>query len=227
MNIPTAVVVPVRGELPLTQRLVRLLRKSGGWDRLYVLDNAGAADESSMEWLNKQPDVRAIPAPGRTIYEMWNYGWVLAKAFSQVVNIAFLNNDITFEGKFLQKLARSLRANQEWGVVCPTPNEGSGYNPKAHPLVGFAFMVKGELWPTLIPQFDERYRWWYGDTDFGCEVLAAGLSIGFLEDVPVHHEFSATAKNYPELIRIGERDDHERFVDKWRSQLESLGGGYG
>lgn len=231
---PTFVVIPVKGQHHYTDAIVDQLYKQGGFDGVFVYDNAAGTPD---QW-HAPPDcpgLEVFPAAGLNIHQMWNEGIRRALEGSPRCNIAILNNDLLLGDQFLTRLAEALRARTTIAAVCG--NYDNRHMPEAFQAVrgvaagrmdgtggfaGFAFMVKGEIFAAGCPMFDERYEIWYGDTDFTLTLDAGDATYGIVRDAHVVHidGGSKTAGDgngkrlTPELAAAADRD-RERFEAKW------------
>ena len=168
-RVSTAIVIPVKGRLDLTQSLITKLRADGGYDLLLVYDN-GSTDGTRV-WLGDQKDLEWIDAKGRTLCEMWDDALAyLRKRFGSNLNVAFLNNDIEPGKAMIPKLAEALRSEAIYGIAYPDHDQRFRDRHVATVglaviggMSGWAFMLKGELgWPRL----SEHYSWWSGDSEW-------------------------------------------------------------
>jgi len=228
---PTFVVVPVKGQHAYTEGLLRQLSEQGGYDHLFVYDNA----DSDCYGGFVPESCTVIRSPGLSIYQMWNLGVKEALNRSQRSNIAILNNDLELGDEFLSLLAQGLRAHPSVAAVCGNYDRrefteavqavkgvAAGREDGTGGLAGFAFMVRGEIFAAGCPLFDEQYEIWYGDTDFLQTLDAAGVTYGIVRDAHVVHidggsKTSGDGKGKrltPELQAAADRD-RERFVAKW------------
>lgn len=230
---PTYVVIPVKGQQHYTTALLKQLDEQGGYEQVFVYDNAAGTDEALA-----QPDgenVTVIPAAGKTIHEMWNLGIKEARNRSPRCNVAILNNDIEIGANFLAEMAAGLRAHpsiacvggnydgrtfvekvQEVKGICAGRYDGTGGLP------GFAFMIRSELVDAVGGTlFDESYELWYGDNDLCLQMERLGATYGIVRDATVTHldgggrTSTVDGVNLkPEYVEMAARD-RERFVKKW------------
>lgn len=228
---PTFVVIPVKGRHEYTLNLLDQLHKQGGYDEIFVFDNAAGTPDA----FDGHPAATVIPAAGLNIHEMWNRGISEALTRNPRCNIAVLNNDIEVGDGFLQRLARGLRALPTIAAVCGNYDGrefpelvqqvrgiAAGREDGSGGFAGFAFMVRGEIFGAGCPMFDEQYEIWYGDNDFLLGLDAAGAVYGIVGDARVRHidGGSKTAGDgqgkrlTDELAEAAERD-RERFEAKW------------
>jgi hypothetical protein len=229
---PTFVVIPVKGEHPFTESLLRQLGAQKSYHGIFVFDNGSDTDP----YTGYVPDqCEVIPAAGLTIHEMWNLGIRAATRLYKTCNIAILNNDLNIGPSFLDGLAQALRSHDALWAVSPNYDgrdfEGdilavrgiaAGRMDGTGGLAGFAFMVKGELYDHGLPLFDEQYELWYGDNDFVATVETLGGVLGIVKDTTVVHidggskTAGANGKRLrsPELEAMAARD-RVRFEEKW------------
>jgi hypothetical protein len=233
---PTFVVIPVKGQSLYTTSLIHQLHAQGGFDRVFVYDNAAGTDDQylSPEHMARMPGdalVEFIPAAGLSIYEMWNAGIRKALALTPRCNVAILNNDIRIGDAFLQRLARGLRAMPTIAAVSgnydgrefpelvqQTKGTAAGRMDGTGGLAGFAFMVRGED----APLFDEQYEIWWGDADFTKTLDERGAVYGIVRDALVEHIDGGSKTSgvggkrlTPELEAAADRDEL-RFHAKWK-----------
>lgn len=222
-TVPTFVVLPVKGRLDLTRRLVDDLAAAGGYETMFVLDN-GSTD-GTADWLRARgvtTAVEVVDASGMGIYAMWNLGVRLARARHARCNIAVLNNDIKTGPEFLVRLAAGLRSRPGLWVVSPNYDDrtvsGVQYvhsTFKGGGLAGFAFMARGEIFDYVT--FDEEFRWWYGDDDFVAQVEAVGGRAGIVGGATVEHiGGGAQTIQYTQQVLADIERDRRRMWAKWR-----------
>lgn len=208
---PTYVVIPVKGKQHFTDAILKQLVEQGGYDGVFVYDNAAGTDdkyELPLELVDTEEAVsehrltgiHLIPAAGKNIYQMWNMGIREALSRSTRCNLAILNNDLELGEDFLKRLADGLRAHP--GIAAVSPNyDGRVFSEKVQAvkgiaagrqdgtggLAGFAFMVRGEVFQAGCPMFDEAYHLWFGDTVFVDQLDEAGATYGIVRDCTVVH----------------------------------------
>lgn len=229
---PTFVVIPVKGKQHFSTSILDALQEQGGYDKVFVFDNAsGTPDALEGEW----KDTQIIPAAGKSIHQMWNKGVRASLAQATRCNIAILNNDLELGPDFLANLASGLRSHP--GLAAVSANyDGREFPEKVQAvkgiaagredgtggLAGFAFMVKGEIFQSGCPMFNESYELWYGDTEFCMNLDAAGASYGVVKEARCVHigggsNTSGDGKGHrltPELSEAAERD-RVKFEAKW------------
>ena len=202
--------IPVLDRLDLTQSIIGLLRKHGGWDQIHVYDNGSLAQ--TTDWLEAQQDISWHDCKGWWFYRMWNAAWAECDAIGGQNDLVLLNNDITFGAGFLQGLVADLRANPEWGMACPRQGMPGS---RCTVMTGFAFAVKAEL---EIPRFNEGYRIYGGDYEFARTTVDAGYEIGWSKNVKCWHEGSATLKDHPDLLQAGITQDEDLWRERWNTE---------
>ena len=135
---------------------------------------------------------------GHRIYAMWNAGLREAREKHPGCVVAVLNDDITILPGSMPLLARTLLDHPEMGVIYPDWRVSDmslvGLEPTTggHPqggMTGFAFLFRS----SLPLDFDESYRWWYGDNDFEERVRGLGLSVCRAAGVSVRHTLDGSA----------------------------------
>jgi GT2 family glycosyltransferase len=236
---PTYVVIPVKGQLHYTDSILDQLAKQGGYEEIFVYDNAAGTDDGFVSHDDKPTQYvdgkTVFPAAGLSIYEMWNLGIKEALSRSPRCNIAILNNDLELGPDFLSHLADVLRQRVTIAAVCgnydnrqmveafqATRGVAAGRMDGTGGFAGFAFMVKGEIFAAGCPMFDEGYEIWYGDTDFTMTLDAGDAVYGIVRDAHVVHidggsKTSGDGKGKrltPELAEAAKRD-RKRFEAKW------------
>ncbi len=241
-DAPTYVVIPVKGQQQFTDAVLLQLMAQGGYDDVFVYDNA-EMDEEQFGLRGSEADehwprhnIHIIPAKGLNIHEMWNLGIKEAISRNPRCNIAILNNDLELGEDFLKRLADGLRAHPQIAAVCPN-YDGRVFPEKVQAvkgiaagrmdgtggLAGFAFMVRGEIFAAGCPLFDEGYHLWYGDNVFLDELDKADASYGIVRDCTVVHigggsNTSGDGKGKrltPELAELV-KEDEQRY-QAWRA----------
>ncbi len=237
---PTYVVIPVKGKQGLTSSILEQLEEQEGFDQCFVYDNgAGTADAYATQ--DEYPDtdeITIIPATGMGIYEMWNAGIREALSRDERCNIVILNNDLELGDNFLAELTKGLRAHPSIAAVSANYDGrecaelvqavrgiAAGREDGTGGLAGFAFAVRGELFASGFPMFDEQFEWYYGDTDFTLNLDAIGAVYGVARDAHCIHigggsQTSGDGQGHrltPELAAAAERD-RKRFEEKWSHQ---------
>lgn len=226
-HLPTFVVVPVKGNHELTDRLVADLDDQGGYTKVFILDNGADTDPYRTD----RAGVEVIPSAGRNIHEMWNEGIKRALDEAPDCNIAILNNDLLIGSDFLAGLVKMLRCDPRIGAVCPNydgrtfehpfqPVQGIAANryDGTGGLAGFAFMVRGDLFSAGLPLFDERLTWWFGDNDFCLNLEQHGLAYGIAIDTTVEHIGGGSQSTVHDAdFEAAIAKDRKTFMEKWAS----------
>lgn len=137
---PTFITIPVRGKWDeFTAPLLRQLSEQGGYEKVFLFDNAAGSDAAvplrpviagdgddeinvmtvGDPWGGIDPmSVEVIPAAGKSVYEMWNMGIRESLSRAQRCNIAILNNDLELGDEFIPRMAEGLRAHPSIAAVC-------------------------------------------------------------------------------------------------------------
>lgn len=236
MSEKTFAVIPTKFKSGnLLYDLIGVLNKDPSIYRIYILDNTG--DTPSYRNTTK---VRELPYPRYTIYEMWNGIWqYIQKLYPKdILNIAFLNDDIKLPTNGIQALAHNLRIRPELGIIYPDVN-GSWDLPYglvqgiANPfyevqytnttggaggMTGFCFVLKAELG---IPYIDENLKLYWGDDDLVKQTIAKGYKVGKLVGMPIQHVGGMTTGKMErgEWNRLMEAD--RRYFNKKYNEYRS------
>ncbi len=214
-------VIPTRDRGDLLLPLVHDLVEQNEFDALLVLDNS-----ESQDLVLKYNDVQVIPAPGQTIYEMWNWGWLYSLgagyAYHSDVHVAFLNDDIMIPDGFLGYLSDALDSDEKWWCVYPNydrPLEDGvdeldeiveTYGTyRQGGLWGCAFMLKADKLNEGLPLFDESFKLWYGDDDLVRNIEILGGKVGRVRGLPLYHIGGGgqTSLLHPELNVLKGEDE--------------------
>jgi GT2 family glycosyltransferase len=166
---------------------------------------------------------------------MWNMGVRASLAQATRCNIAILNNDLELGPDFIANLSSGLRSHP--GLAAVSANyDGREFPEKVQAvkgiaagredgtggLAGFAFAVKGEIFQSGCPMFDERFQIWYGDNDFTNNLDKAGASYGIVGNATCTHigggsNTSGDGKGHrltPELRALAD-EDARLYAEKW------------
>ncbi len=238
---PTFVVIPVKGKHQFTTSILSQLNAQGGFEQLFLYDNAAGTSDSVSDWVDDDyldGNVTVIPAAGMNIHEMWNAGIKRALAENERCNIAILNNDLELGPDFLKEMADGLRAHPSIAAVSGN-YDGRDFVEKVQAVkgiaagredgtggfAGFAMMFRGELFVAGCPLFDEELQFWYGDNLMLMHLEKAGATYGIVRDAHVKHigggsQTSGDGKGHrltPELAAIVEKDQErfEKIVANW------------
>lgn len=212
--IPTYVVCPVRNHLEdLTRPFMEMMSEQAGVTDLCMIDN-GSTD-GTLRWLRERKQYRwselhVYYKPGRTIYEMWSFGFARARrlASGEPFNFLLLNNDVTLANDSVRQMDHWLRSDFSfWAVYpdydaawCPT-DRGQSLRETygvfgGGGLFGPAFMLAGEriYWTPLIT--DPELVHWYGDDHLAECIELAGGRQGRIVGLPILHVNEGTARDY-------------------------------
>lgn len=183
-DYPCYVVVAFKSKLEMTGNLVDQILDQGGFNTIIMLDNGAILEP--YPWAGRD-EVDTLRRPGVNIHRMWNQGIDYAMHLARFdlnydgpVNIAILNNDIVLESdNYLDRLASAMRWRSNVGLV-------TGVESDTYPDAEFvetdadgglranAIMIRGEL----NFRFDDRFFWYYGDTDLVAHIEQAGYRTG-------------------------------------------------
>lgn len=192
---------------------------AGQVDDVFVFDNG----------YDNAPD-GAIPAQGWPLHQMWNVGIGRAAVAAQgrPHNVLIVNDDVEVPNEFCAQLEAALRADDDHWVAYPNwreldlkPGEivrTSSGGMAGQTMSGWAFMVRGEAGL----RFDERFVWWYGDSDLEQQVKAAGKFTVCVGGCHARHldPLRSTLDN-PQRVAQAEADE-ALFAEKWGIDPASL-----
>lgn len=219
----TQIVIPVRDQLQYTQSIVKQLKTMDGWDHCWIFDN-GSIDDTWFwlkGWVRENPRFSVLSAEGKTIYEMWDWGFYTSRLADHIL---FLNNDIEMEPETITALNTALDSADDIWIAYPDYSSNIKMNHLCNyktthgtfrhgGMSGFCFMIKRRKidWEPLV---DPGFKLWYGDDDVAFEVEARGGRQVRVIGLPIHHVQSATVNQHPELLELIP-SDRERFIEKW------------
>jgi GT2 family glycosyltransferase len=166
------------------------------------------------------------------LHEMWNQGIFLANklAKGQPHNVVIMNDDVEVETQLLAKLEAALRSHEDHWLAYPDDRgilnvaggalpfgrtEGSGMAGQT--ITGWCFMMRGEA----NLRFDERFKWWYGDSDLERQVREAGKFPVVVNAGARHFHPNESTFNDPEKLAMALADEHT-FADKWGLDVDEL-----
>lgn len=165
----------------------------------------------------------AILAHDWPLHRMWNTGLDMAAqaAGGKPHNVLVVNDDVEVPNEFCAQLEAGLRAHDDhwiaypnWreldvepGHVARTESDGMA----GQTMSGWAFMMRGE---TGL-RFDERFSFWYGDTDLERQVREAGKFTVCVGGCFARHldPLRSTLED-PERLAQAELDE-KLFAEKW------------
>lgn len=126
------------------------------------------------------------------IYRWWNTGIKYAEQYGAQY-VAILNDDLDFDPHFIQTLHRFLVANDL--AIVDVENSGNGG--------GAAWMMNLSYGLRL----DERFQWWFGDTELFDRAKAIGKFQRLHVDGFHHMEPNGNLIAYPELQTLVQQDE--------------------
>lgn len=132
------------------------------------------------------------------IQRWWNYGINLAVIHQAAVHVAICNDDITLPPGLLAKM--SARLDETGATICYPCGSG---------MMGWCFMLN--LAHGIRP--DERFRWYYGDTDLHEQALRLHGVCDVDVAVPHHHPGERESE-FADLIAA----DEQAFRAKWNGR---------
>jgi hypothetical protein len=237
---PAYVTIPVKGHHDMTQDLLDQLVEQGGWEEVFIFDNASDSDPVPEAW-SKLDGVNVIAAEGKTVYQMWNMGIRESIARSTRCDVAILNNDLVLGDEFIARLSTGLRCHPSLISVCGNYDKrdfpeavqacqgiAAGREDGTGGWAGFAFMVRGEVFQAGLPLFDEQFELWYADNDFILNIERGGGVYGIVKNAAVEHIGGGSKTSGDgvkrlatlELEAMAERD-RIRFDAKWSLERAS------
>lgn len=218
----TDIVIPVRDQLHFTQAIVKQLKEMDGWNHCWIFDN-GSVDETFdwlQGWCNENAKFTVLPAPGNTIYEMWDWGLYCSRFADHVL---FLNNDLELHPSTILALNAALEAFPSNGIAYPDYNAPVQFGNMCNYRVtsgtyrhggmsGFCFMLKRSVvdWEPLV---DPQFVWWGGDDDIAFNVEARHYRQVRVVGLPVVHYLEGTARHHDLGAQKGK--DLQAVIDKW------------
>lgn len=211
-----AVLVPFIDQYKRTRAIAEQLIADDGIDLIILADN-GSTSPQLAAFLDGVSDPRVVVehrqplGDGHSIYTVWNQALELVVArLGPESTLAILNNDIIAPDNLVSAMADVLAAAPP-DIVAVYPNwerlVSDGVDPDAGitrtrgawsqgGLSGFAFAFRVDLVSDgVIPLFDERYEWIFGDGDFVEALEAAGYTAARIDGLPLEHDKSTTAKS--------------------------------
>lgn len=218
--LPTFAVVPTKNRRQLVVNLIASLR--GQVDTVVVVDNNDAVDAILGNELDALPRVANLWCPGYppNLYALYNMGMDAAAAhvgeYVDEWNLVLLNDDVVCPPGWTQTLETAMRATSavlaytdRMGRATPTLYTQPPTTPYETCMVA-ACMLRGESGI----RFDERFRWWYGDTDLDYRCRQAGGVLAVPGRMPDHLHPSAQTFADATLSAQTHRD-REAFDRKW------------
>lgn len=145
------------------------------------------------------------------LYDAMNHVWRSCLADEPgEFNIAFVNNDVSFNGPVISEMAELLRNIKDAGVVFPildTDPIPTLPHERSHGLRGYCFMVKGELAFAGLPMFYTGYSWYWGDTEFFRWVRNLGYGVWQVNTSSISHIGGASTPHGGEWARRKKADE--------------------
>ncbi len=156
------------------------------------------------------PPEGAISAHDWPLHRMWNEGLERAQKAAEGLsfNVLVINDDVEVAPNLIAELERGLRSSEDGWAAFPD-DEGRP--------TGWCFMLRGEVGLRI----DERFEFWYGDTDLFRQVSSLGKKC-VVTEAQAHHldPLRSTLEN-PERLAQAERDE-KRYAEKWHVDPETL-----
>ena len=200
--IPNYVVIPFLGKLEMTEALVRQIVDQGEVEHIYLCDNSPTPTPTDWPWRDLHgSNVETFFCPEWNLHRMFNFGihWATVDGYHDfgpenetppIINVGLFNNDITLDTPhFLSRLGAALRSDPAIGMVAATVQHHLPDAPQVIPatyatgLHGACVMVRAEL-PFRM---DDRFKWYYGDSDFQAQLENAGYWLGLATNVRYTH----------------------------------------
>lgn len=222
----THIVIPVRNQLEFTKSVTQQLKSMPGWEKCFIFDNGSVDDTPSfLEQLSSDfPRFIPINAEGKTIYEMWDWGFNLAEGADHVL---FLNNDLEMHPQTIVHLNKALASNDNVWISYPDYSIKVTYPGFAGDLTnykitrgtfrhggmsGFCFMLKKSKinWSPLV---DPQFIWWGGDDDIAFEVEKRGGQQVRVLSLPLTHLIEGTARHHD--LGAQKAKDLKAVIRKW------------
>ena len=232
MDFPNYVVIPFKGKTEMTWDLVQQLIQDDSVVQVFLMANEPVVGPYPWDSVTHSRCV-TVNSDGHGLHTMWNHGINLAvesallyeygRAFIPKVNVAILNNDLRLETTdYILSLSHVLRSAESVGVVSGIPVEwvtpdvlpGMAWESGGGYLQGNAMMVRSEL-PF---RFDERFIWYFGDTDFFAQIQNSGYR-ALLAANSVHTHLGGGSQTITELptesFNNAIANDRDIFYSKW------------
>lgn len=160
---------------------------------------------------------------GMSLHHMWNIGLGMAEGTvgrGERFNVLILNDDVEVPNEFAAQLEAGLRADDDHWIAYPNWRNDVPVGEVARTqsdklagqtMSGWAFMLRGE---TGL-RFDERFEWWYGDSDLERQVREAGKYTVCVGGCFARHlDPLRSTLDDPERLAQAELDE-KHFAEKW------------
>jgi GT2 family glycosyltransferase len=169
------------------------------------------------------PNVRVLytdPEPVN-LSRWWNLGAEVAASYAggEPFDLAYVNDDAVVPDGWLEAVAAAMRehggaAGCSAGdlISAPLVHREPGPVDVWLRLAGHAFVLRGEVGLRA----DERFRWWFGDSDLDMKARLSGGTV-IVPGYPVEHRHpNEQMMARPELMAQTRRDE-TAFREKWGS----------
>lgn len=219
-TIPRYAVVPTHNRPYELRELIKQL--SDQCDGVVVIDNASTSPVFARElhdaagWNLNITVIRDAEQPPN-LSRLWNVGLNAVKITMDLIgedlyDVAIFNDDTVLPTDWWDDVSRNMRVS---GAAVACRHSLREFVMKTAPdgdigqrLTGWAFMMRGELGLRV----DERFRWWYGDTDLDWQARKAGGMLLVPGD-PTKN----TRENESTVGVLAEQAgrDRQTFIEKW------------
>lgn len=231
-----AIVMPVKDQLTLTKEALRSLEANTETDWGLVLVDNGCKDKT-VSWVTdfctkKKIPLIVEPFDRTNLSKVWNLGVARARNEWKPTYLAVVNNDIVVGERWwrpFEYLFETADVKQE--VWCAVPRFTRLEKPidfkhqvrealkrsdvSLAPQTGFFMVFRSDVFtPQKIGIFDERFRLWYGDTDYWYRLQEANHPPVLINAVLIHHYESKTLNEHPNKTSIIQEDEN-LFAGKW------------
>lgn len=139
--------------------------------------------------------------PPRNIQRWWNHGIELAAGLGAKY-VAVVNDDVTLQPGALTMMRDAL--DDRDAHLCWADPEH---------MTGWLWMIRTSS--PLLP-VDERFAWWYGDTDLSRRARKLGVETGCAAP-HIHHTPNHRTGADPELVEQTRRD-RKAYREKWEDE---------
>ena len=175
------------------------------------------------------PEGDSIEAHGWPLHRMWNKGLAMAEkaADGKPFNVLVVNDDVEVPLELCAQLEAGLRVSDDVWISYPNhrgldiPAGQAVTTVSDHmagqTISGWCFMLRGETGLRI----DERFQWWYGDTDLERQVRAAGKQVAAVGCLAAHFDAMTSTMQDPVRLAQAEQDEKE-FAAKWGLDPASL-----
>lgn len=211
MKKMTSIVILSFNTFELTKLCIESIRRHTEKDTYEIIVVDNASKDNSVEWLERQPDIRLIRND-------WNAGFSAGcnqgMEIAEGSEILLLNSDTVVTPNWLDNLCRALYSKPEVGAVgCMTNYSINGqmmegpykdidglekftreFN-KSDPekwvrkllLIGFCFLFKREVYEKIGPLDEIFTPGNFEDDDYSLRIWQAGYEMLLCKDTYIHH----------------------------------------